>query len=347
MNIFEQFLNKISYKFDKGYPDMKNPKDIILIKKSISEVLGLTEEEEENYDDQILNLLATLTDNEAKKRVIAYLSKFNKKENKEDDKLEENIIRHYKEKNIEGDVVDSILYKLNKINQLQQYSDYLDNPTVTHSDLLKNNNLNTLFKDVLINPTLKSQIINASGALGNVTFGKGELALVSFLKGAVKFRSTKEQKGDVEIEGHILEIKQGKFIVAPMSYISRATKLDLFKGPKSKEFIKKYDIDLRPKIPWVTLVTKVKPTEKEIEDILDELYPGLKINIDISSAEALNTAIGLALAKEYLDNKDLFLISEQLNYACIENYNMFEKGVRSGLIKFALASDIAPRCYIE
>jgi len=37
MNIFEQFLNKISYKFDKGYPDIKNPNDIILIKKSIAE----------------------------------------------------------------------------------------------------------------------------------------------------------------------------------------------------------------------------------------------------------------------------------------------------------------------
>jgi hypothetical protein len=346
MNIFEQFLNKISYKFDKGYPDMKNPKDIVLIKKSISEVLGLTEEEEENYDDQILNLLATLSDNEAKKRVIAYLSKFNKKENKEDDKLEENIIRHYKEKNIEGDVVDSILYKLNKINQLQQFSDYLDNPTVTHSDLLKNNNLNTLFENIPINPSLKSQIINASGALGNVTFGKGELALISFLKGAVKFKS-EEQKGDVKIEGHVLEIKQGKFIVASMSYISRAKKSDLFKSVKSKEFIEKYNIDLRPKISWVTLITRVKPTEKEIKDILDELYPGLEINIDISSAEALNTSIGLALAKDYLDKKDLFLISKQLNYACVENYDMFEKGVRSGLIKFDLASDIAPRCYIE
>ena len=116
---------------------------------------------------------------------------------------------------------------------------------------------------------------------------------------------------------------------------------------KSKEFIKKYNIDLRPKIPWVTLVTRVKPTEEEIKDILDELYPGLEIKIDISSAEALNTAIGFALAEKYLVNKDLFLISEQLKYACIENYSMFEKGVRSGLIKFALASDIAPRCYIE
>jgi hypothetical protein len=91
MNIFEQFLNKISYKFDKGYPDMKNPNDIVLLKKSIVEVLGLTEEE--NYDDQILKLLAGLSDDEAKKKVITYLSKVNKKEDKNDDKLEENIVK--------------------------------------------------------------------------------------------------------------------------------------------------------------------------------------------------------------------------------------------------------------
>ncbi len=40
MNIFEKFLNSISYKFPKGYPDMNNPKDIILLESLVSEVLG-------------------------------------------------------------------------------------------------------------------------------------------------------------------------------------------------------------------------------------------------------------------------------------------------------------------
>jgi len=40
MNIFDTFLNSISYKFPKGYPDMNNPKDIILLESLISEVLG-------------------------------------------------------------------------------------------------------------------------------------------------------------------------------------------------------------------------------------------------------------------------------------------------------------------
>ena len=40
MNIFEKFLNSISYKFPKGYPDMSNPNDISLLESLISKVLG-------------------------------------------------------------------------------------------------------------------------------------------------------------------------------------------------------------------------------------------------------------------------------------------------------------------
>jgi hypothetical protein len=40
MNIFERFLNNISYKFPKGYPDMDNQADVTLLENLISEVLG-------------------------------------------------------------------------------------------------------------------------------------------------------------------------------------------------------------------------------------------------------------------------------------------------------------------
>ena len=40
MNTFEKFLNSISYKFPKGYPDLNNEQDITLLESLISEVLG-------------------------------------------------------------------------------------------------------------------------------------------------------------------------------------------------------------------------------------------------------------------------------------------------------------------
>lgn len=40
MDIFEKFLNDISYKFPKGYPDMNDHADVILLENLINEVLG-------------------------------------------------------------------------------------------------------------------------------------------------------------------------------------------------------------------------------------------------------------------------------------------------------------------
>lgn len=45
MNIFDKFFTKFSYKFDKGYPDMDDPKDILLL-ESIFKDLGINLKEE-------------------------------------------------------------------------------------------------------------------------------------------------------------------------------------------------------------------------------------------------------------------------------------------------------------
>ena len=44
MNIFEKFLNSISYKFPKGYPDLNNKQDILIIESELKE-LGVYLEE--------------------------------------------------------------------------------------------------------------------------------------------------------------------------------------------------------------------------------------------------------------------------------------------------------------
>lgn len=44
MNIFEKFLNSISYKFPKGYPDLNNEQDILIIESELKE-LGIYLEE--------------------------------------------------------------------------------------------------------------------------------------------------------------------------------------------------------------------------------------------------------------------------------------------------------------
>ena len=40
MNVLDLFFKKFSYKFPKGYPDMKNEQDILLLESLISKILG-------------------------------------------------------------------------------------------------------------------------------------------------------------------------------------------------------------------------------------------------------------------------------------------------------------------
>ena len=60
MDVLEQFIRSVSYKFPKGYPDMKDPKDVELLNKLVSEVMDpkmpLNEQQTE-YDDRIKEAL--------------------------------------------------------------------------------------------------------------------------------------------------------------------------------------------------------------------------------------------------------------------------------------------------
>ena len=40
MNVFDKFFRKFAYKFNKGYPDMKNEQDILLLESLVSKILG-------------------------------------------------------------------------------------------------------------------------------------------------------------------------------------------------------------------------------------------------------------------------------------------------------------------
>ena len=60
MDILEQFIRDIAYKFPKGYPDMKDPKDVELLHKLLNEVVDTKSplnEQQADYDDRIKDAL--------------------------------------------------------------------------------------------------------------------------------------------------------------------------------------------------------------------------------------------------------------------------------------------------
>jgi hypothetical protein len=40
LDLITKYLNRIAYKFPKGYPDMNNDQDVLLLETLISELLG-------------------------------------------------------------------------------------------------------------------------------------------------------------------------------------------------------------------------------------------------------------------------------------------------------------------
>ena len=61
MNIFDKFFTKFSYKFDKGYPDMDNPKDVLLL-ESIFKDLGINLKEEVDNRTGTVNAVKKIVD---------------------------------------------------------------------------------------------------------------------------------------------------------------------------------------------------------------------------------------------------------------------------------------------
>ena len=60
MDILEQFIRDVAYKFPKGYPDMKDPKDVELLHKLLNEVVDTKSslnEQQADYDDRIKDAL--------------------------------------------------------------------------------------------------------------------------------------------------------------------------------------------------------------------------------------------------------------------------------------------------
>ena len=69
MDVLEQFLNSISYKFPKGYPDMSDPKDVELLHRLINEVKSqpsktIVEGSEEDIYDGVIRKALGLKEGE-------------------------------------------------------------------------------------------------------------------------------------------------------------------------------------------------------------------------------------------------------------------------------------------
>jgi len=58
MNVFDKFFIKYGYKFPKGYPDMNNEQDVLLLESILNELGIDLNEAKKSYSEIIKTLLA-------------------------------------------------------------------------------------------------------------------------------------------------------------------------------------------------------------------------------------------------------------------------------------------------
>ena len=76
MDIFDKFFKQYAYKFDKGYPDMGNEKDVLLLESLLSEVIGEKFSlEETSLTPSVLSQVATLSRNNKVPRIDILIDK--------------------------------------------------------------------------------------------------------------------------------------------------------------------------------------------------------------------------------------------------------------------------------
>ena len=56
MDVFDKFFQRYSYKFDKGYPNMDDPKDVLIIENILKELIVMEVEDRGEIPNEIEKL---------------------------------------------------------------------------------------------------------------------------------------------------------------------------------------------------------------------------------------------------------------------------------------------------
>jgi hypothetical protein len=350
MDIIEKFIRENCWRFPKGYPDINNPEDRKLLFELLEKQQLQEEEGDINYDEEIKKQLALVQDPENKRKLLKYMNALNVGEDKDDDQLEESIKRELEKRSIPKAYVDFIVLLAYKLKELSKLDAYLKNPTVSYEDLETKNSLVTLTAPIPLSETFKDKILNLEGGRG---VGKGEVALVMFLKDAKIIGGTKgsdDAKGDVEVQGHAVEIKADKAQLVSFDIASYGTK------PTAElKRIFGEDLELPSGTLWPNSVQQYYENSEDKEEVLSLINKMIKTfygghshvkavtDSDLEKS-TLQTYLTDELAKSYLKGKNVLMLNTKTdNYILIESEEDYLTNRGNGKIKIIAFSDKFPR----
>ena len=193
MDPITKFLNKVSHKFPKGYPDINDIND----RKLLNSLLEITLKEEEadgtTSKEEIIKILKDEDFTpEQLTRILSSVSSI---------KYKKSIIDYIKSKGKgPAKVADQIYNKMVNTGDAAAYAQYLDNMK-DYSSIGDSGNFNTQFD--IISKDLIDYILRLEPSIGRTATGKGEI-LLSVMLNDVKDATS---GGDIEAAGREIEVK--------------------------------------------------------------------------------------------------------------------------------------------
>jgi hypothetical protein len=315
------FLNKVAYKFPKGYPDMNDPKDKEMLFEMITgitneqqlslfsdeELEDLTikikkgEEDPENLDKEEITALLNL--NKDDKEFISLIKKKLKSQPKRKafNKMAANA--NIDEKTVEGkDTPGELFSILTNNDDVDNFDEYINKGQLSLKSLKSEETRNIIndLKQTGISGDSITQLVNFGGYEGGRGVGKAEIAMALLLKDV---KMMVGQKGDLDWDGNYLEVKgtSGRLGGRDQKLSGTANILKL---------LKKYpDISnsVRPDLFIPELIANGEDEDKILnltKELATVMYPNAN-NIDkeiIKDILTENIPLRIAFQKIYVDN---------------------------------------------
>ena len=217
MDSIIKYLNKIAYKFPKGYPDMNNDQD----KKMLLEMVNnlIKEDEEEDIDElrtNLLSLVKNISDVDELKQITKYTKNVG---------FGNSMKQHLSSKNLSSKDILFFQSLLSDLGKTGEFSKIAENPPLF--DVNQGNYFNQI--PGFTSEELKSLYGDMKDSIqGTVSLGPGEAFLSVFFNNVKKANT----KGDLNIDGKEVELKSRTgstgALVAP-KYVVRGKGEDIWK----------------------------------------------------------------------------------------------------------------------
>lgn len=334
MDSLDLFFKKYAYKFPKGYPDINNKNDIMLLEKLLR-IIGINLKEEKDrdkdYDTEIMSLLKSIDDENVKKKVLNYLKK---KDTTEDDKTYKELENILNKKGLSSNLIELIFLYATTLYQEDKLLEYVKSPTLKLTE--EGGNLKNQVKEVGFNEKFINKIFTIKPTEGGKGIGFGEVPLILFFDGK------KVKIGDVEIDGKIIEVKGngGRFSTGKGK--GREGNITSTYEKLKEKYPEEYQTNLFKYIK--AILTKYPESQEEINDILDNIYPNsdnYKITKDSESDKDLLVKY-IASYVNSQSSQSYMLISSNGDYKLYTGEKLIEAAKKIGEEEIKFYGNVTP-----